>query len=162
MGLISSFLFDNVFAAAMPGSSAQLLATWTELLQTKLIAALGPFFSALLHLTREMYSTPSSGTLLDPTFQHFETCLAETVTKTVALKTGLDGSDLRPTFVWPENGELYDGERMQTAHRVDPGLADTYTVVYTTFPGVLMPRSGNTMGFTAFRAFVALQVVAKK
>jgi hypothetical protein len=26
MGLISSFLFDNVFAAAMPGSSAQLLA----------------------------------------------------------------------------------------------------------------------------------------
>jgi hypothetical protein len=80
----------------------------------------------------------------------------------VALKTDLDGSDLRQTFVWPEDGELYDGERMQTAHRVDPGLADTYTVAYTTFPGVLMPRSGNTMGFTAFRAFVVLQVVARK
>jgi acetolactate synthase regulatory subunit len=172
MALISSFLLDNVFAAATPAtaanlqnhpdSSAQLLAIRTELLQTKLIAALGPFFSALLHLTREMYSTPSSGALLDPKFQHFETCLAEIVTKTVALKADLDGSDLRPTFVWPENGELYDGDRMQTAHLVDPGLADTYTVAYTTFPGVLMPRSGNSMGFTAFKAGVVLQVLAKR
>jgi hypothetical protein len=168
IALISSFLFDNVFTPTAeisqghPDLSAQLLAMRVELLHTKLIAALGPFFSALVLLTREMYSTPSAGALLDPAFQQFETALAEIVTKAVALKSGLDGSDLRPKFVWPQNGELYDGERMQTAHHVDPGLADKYTVAYTTFPGVLIPRFGDFMGFTAFRAFVVLQVVARR
>jgi hypothetical protein len=51
---------------------------------------------------------------------------------------------------------------MQTAHHIDPGLADTYTVAYTTFPGVLMPRAGKSMGVTAFRAFVVLQAVARR
>jgi hypothetical protein len=112
-----------------------------------------------------MYSTPFDGStdpLLDPQFQQFETALLEIVTKTVALKSELDRFDLAPTFVWPQNGEPYDGEQMQTAHAVDPGLAGTYTVAYTTFPGVLMPRAGDSLGFTAFKAFVVLQVVAKR
>jgi hypothetical protein len=112
-----------------------------------------------------MYSTPFDGStdpLLDPQFQQFETALLEIVTKTVALKSELDRFDLAPTFVWPQNGEPYDGEQMQTAHAVDPGLAGTYTVAYTTFPGVLMPRAGDSLGFTAFKACVVLQVVAKR
>ena len=174
MALISAFLLDHVLIAATPAAeiwqsdpnlSPQLLALQTELLQTKLLAALSPFFSALVQLTQAMYSTPFDGNnnpLLYPKFQHFETALSEIVTKAVALKSELNKSDMRPTFVWPVNGELYDGERMQTSHNVDPGLAKTYTVAYTTFPGVLMPRFGDSMGFTAFRAFVVLQVVANR
>jgi hypothetical protein len=174
MALISAFLLDHVFTAAKPAAeilqsdsdpSPQLLALRTELLQTKLLAALNPFFSVLVQITRAMYSTPFDGStdpLLDPQFQQFETALLEIVTKTVALKSELDRFDLAPTFVWPQNGEPYDGEQMQTAHAVDPGLAGTYTVAYTTFPGVLMPRAGDSLGFTAFKAFVVLQVVAKR
>jgi hypothetical protein len=153
-------------ASSSETTTAAILALRADLLQTKLLAALHPFFSALAQLTRAMYSTPFNNNinpLLDPEFQQFETALSEIVTKTMALKSELDKFDLAPTFVWPQTGEPYDGERMQAAHAVDPGLAHTYTVAYTTFPGVLMPRAGGSLGFSAFKAFVVLQqVVARR
>lgn len=114
---------------------AALIASQAESLSAQLIVAIAPYFNGLAEMSRLMYARHGNGDVDPLAHVSFRRDLSRAVENVLRLRTRLDNSKYKASFLWPERGEAFDPARMQVpyAHRNDN---PAYTVAFTKFPGV--------------------------
>lgn len=141
--------------------TAALATVQGESLSSQMIVTIGPYIDGLVQMSHLVHANRGEGNINPFEHSSFRRDLSRVVEKALRLRTRLDDSKYKASFLWPERGEAFDSARMQVPYgisRSDPTVK--YTVAFTKFPGIELECLRRNVYETevAFKAYVVLRM----